>query len=904
MRQGGFVSSSHLLPPQLQLPIDALLPEILGRLHTAPTLILCASPGSGKTTRVPPALLAEEGEVWVLEPRRIAARLSSERVAAEWGEKVGQTVGYLYRFENQTSEKTRLKFLTEGSFLRLLSSNPRLKGVHAVVLDEFHERHLQTDLALALITQLKKTVRPDLKLLVMSATLGVEELELFFSRHGIASQTLSLQAPLYPVEIHFESDPISSRDLESAISSLLLEEILGDWGRASGHVLVFLPGMSEIRRVQALLEQESRLLQQRGILLTPLHGDLPQAQQRLALDPSHQKKVILSTNIAESSITLEGINWVVDSGYHRQMSFSHGSGQSRLATRRISRASAIQRAGRAGRIGPGRCHRLYTEFEYKSAPAFDLPEIARTELTSPLLDLKGMSETLSALEDPTQLPWLQAPDSLRLFAAARLLYQTGLLDAPHLKASLTPLGRRAKELPLHPRLARVLLEFERVGHLEEGIVFCSLLTEGLGELRSPTGPQKKQSSIPDTESLLWESFLRGRSRPSPLEERLRRHFHKSCPPIRPENKSLQRENALGAVFLSGFPDRVCVHARDTLFFTSAGTSFELPLEHPEKVGAFLLIDAQESVKSNLTPGAAKREELRVLQAIGVSLDSTLSHQPDLLREERRLRYDRASKQVLASETLQFLELSLSTQDRAEFTESIESDPQLKTQILILLLKEGLGIDLKRLEDEPLVIVLQEFEQKSREFSEGLQEGLRRLELALPEVYQALTAPSPGKGLSSHFLDQILSALLESKHLLVGPLQKLATLVSTTLIDHLFSAHLDPKQVLQLDQFAPTFLHLASGRKIRVNYPGNSSPWCESRLQDFFGLREAPKIGRGTLPLVIHLLAPNRRPVQVTSDLASFWKNTYPTLRRELSRNYPRHSWPEDPLKIPPTGSKP
>jgi ATP-dependent helicase HrpB len=894
-----------MIPPsQLQLPIDALLPEILSRLKSHPTLILCASPGSGKTTRVPPALLAEEGEVWVLEPRRIAARLSSERVAAERGEKVGQTVGYLYRFENQTSEKTRLKFLTEGTFLRLLSKNPRLQGVQSVVLDEFHERHLQTDLALALITQLKKTVRPDLKLLVMSATLGVEELEAFFRRHGIVSHTLSLHAPLHPVEIHFEADPVSPRNLESVISTLLLEEVLRDWGKTPGHVLVFLPGMSEIRRVQALLEQESRLLQQRGILLAPLHGDLPQAQQRLALDPSRQKKVILSTNIAESSITLEGVNWVIDSGYHRQMSFSHGSGQSRLATRRISRASSIQRAGRAGRIGPGQCHRIYTEFEYQSAPAFDLPEIARTELTAPLLDLKGMSEQLSALEDPTQLPWLQAPDSLRLEAAAKLLYQIGLLDAPRVQASLTPLGRRANELPLHPRLARVLLAFEKVGRLEVGFVFCSLLTEGLVEPRSPTGAQRKQNSIPDTESMLWESLERGRSRPSLLEDRLRHHFKKTRPSIESETKNLQEQNALGALFLSGFPDRVCVHARDSLFFTSAGGSFEIALEHPENIGAFLLIDAQESVKSGHSPGSAKREELRVLQAIGVSLDSTLGHEPDLLKEERRLRYERASKQVLASETLQFLELPLSTQDRAEPPESAESDPELKTQILTLLFKEGLGIDLKRLENEPLAIVLQEFEQKSREFSEGLQEGLRRLELALPEVYQTLTAASPGQGQSLHFLKQLLSALLDSQHMLTGPLQKLATLVSTRLIDHLFSARLDSRQLSQLDQFAPTHLQLASGRKVRVNYPANSSPWCESRLQDFFGLREAPKIGKGTLPLVIHLLAPNRRPVQVTSDLASFWKNTYPTLRRELSRNYPRHSWPEDPFKIPPTGSKP
>src|SRR5512147_946560 len=408
------------------LPIDPLLPEVVAALRRSPALVIEAPPGAGKTTRVPRALLeaglAGEGQVVVLEPRRLAARLAARRVAQEMGERVGGTVGYQVRFEEVAGPRTRLRYLTEGLLTRRLVSDPRLAGVGAVVLDEFHERHLPGDLALGFLKRLQAE-RPDLKVLVMSATLDAGPVARFLSAPSLRSE-----GRLFEVALEYLSPAEAARpdrleeQVAAAVRRLLREGVDGD-------VLVFLPGAAEIRRAREGLEALAR---QAGLDLLPLHGDLPPEEQDRAVRPGPRRKVILSTNVAETSVTIEGVAAVVDSGLARVASHSPWSGLPRLEVRKVSRASAAQRAGRAGRTRPGRALRLYTRHDHDSRPEFDLPEVAREDLCEPFL-------ALSALGALDGFPWLEPPPGAAAEAARALLLRLGAVDG---RGAVTDLGRR------------------------------------------------------------------------------------------------------------------------------------------------------------------------------------------------------------------------------------------------------------------------------------------------------------------------------------------------------------------------------------------------------------------------------------------------------------------------------
>ncbi|HEX8950194.1 MAG TPA: helicase-related protein, partial [Polyangia bacterium] len=444
------------------LPIDPLIPDIVASLQRTPSVVLEAPPGAGKTTRVPRALYdaGVDGEILVLEPRRLAARMAARRVAEELGERVGETIGYRVRFDDAVSARTRVLFVTEGVLTRRLLSDPELRGVGAVLLDEFHERHLQGDVALALLRRLQER-RKDLKLIVMSATLDAEPIAAF-----LGCPALRAEGRRFDVAIEYAARPSASsgidRPLESDVAAAL-RKLIADG--LDGDVLTFLPGAAEIRKAQAACASVAAAA---GIDVVMLHGDLKPEEQDRAVSPGPRRKLILSTNVAETSITVEGVVAVIDSGLARVASFSPWSGVPTLKVQRISRASATQRAGRAGRLRPGRCVRLYTQHDHDTRPLQDAPEVRRLDLADPLLLLASTGVRVD------ELAWLEAPPAAAVDAARTLLARLGAIDE---RERITPLGRRMMRFPLHPRQARLVVEAEKRGVGRQGCVVAALIGE-------------------------------------------------------------------------------------------------------------------------------------------------------------------------------------------------------------------------------------------------------------------------------------------------------------------------------------------------------------------------------------------------------------------------------------------
>src|SRR5918997_835582 len=446
------------------LPIDPLLPEIVASLRRGPNLVVEAPPGAGKTTRVPPALLdagvAGEGEVWVLEPRRLAARLSARRVAEERGESLGETVGYQVRFDEVGGARTRLRFLTEGVLTRRLLADPRLGRAGVIVLDEFHERHLQADLAVALLRRLQRTERPDLRLVVMSATLDAAPVAEF-----LESPVLRSEGRRFHVEIEHLARP-DERPLAEQVASAVARLITEGAGGLDGDVLVFLPGAAEIRRAQSACEQ---LAERHDLLVVPLHGELPAEEQDRAVRPAGRRKLILSTNVAETSVTIEGVAAVIDSGLARVAGQSPWSGLPVLKVSRVSRASAVQRAGRAGRTREGRCLRLYTAQDFGARPPHETPEVRRLDLAESVLELRA-----AGVVDVGGFEWFEPPAPEALEAAETLLRRLGATDAA---GRVTDAGRAMLRLPLHPRLGRIVVEAEGRGVAREACTIAALISE-------------------------------------------------------------------------------------------------------------------------------------------------------------------------------------------------------------------------------------------------------------------------------------------------------------------------------------------------------------------------------------------------------------------------------------------
>jgi ATP-dependent helicase HrpB len=772
------------------LPVDALLPSILSSLAERPNLVLEAAPGAGKTTRVPPALLElVRGEIIVLEPRRIAARLAARRVAWELNEQVGETIGYQVRFEEAIGPRTRLRFVTDGVFTRRLLSEPTLKGVDAIVLDEFHERHLESDFALALLKRLQQT-RPDLRLIVMSATLDAAPIARYLGDCPI----LRSEGRVFPLTVKhlpYSPDPLHTQ-VRNAVELLLRERQSEPQPQ---HTLVFLPGAAEIRRTQRECEP---LAARCGLLILPLHGDLSPAEQDRAVVPSSQPKLILATNVAESSVTVEGVTAVIDSGLARFATYSPWTGLPTLHIGRISQASAKQRAGRAGRTASGRVLRLFAEEDYALRAEHDTPEILRSDLSQLGLSLRAMS-----IPHFDHLDWLDAPPAAAIQTAEDLLDRLGATAAK---------AQQLARYPLPPRLARILLESLARNAGESGCIAAALLASGA------------RSTHNDLLAAI----------DAPPDPRALQHIQQLRRIARPPKQTTHDDEALLLSILTGFPDRVARRRAGNQVLLANGVSAEIAGE-PPTYEFMVAIDAEDR----------KEKPLPLIRMTSrIEPEWLIDLFPDRVREQSNLTWNRTTERVEAVSSLLYDDLVID--------ESRDSSPDPEAAA-DLLAQKALEAGIERFVDAE---ALQQFEARvafAGLTPPDLPQALRQLSLGLRSFADLKTA-------ASSFLP-LLEQLVDSR---------------------------------RLQELAPVSLRLQGGRQTKIHYEQGKPPWIASRLQDFFGMRDTPRLGADRTPIVAHLLAPNHRAVQTTTDLSGFWDRLYPQVRRELMRRYPRHAWPEKP----------
>jgi ATP-dependent helicase HrpB len=914
------------------LPIDALLPEVVEALGRAPCLVIEAPPGAGKTTRVPAAVLdaglAGAGDVLVLEPRRLAARLAARRVAEERGEQLGETVGYQVRFEEVAGQRTRLRFLTEGVLTRRLLADPRLARASVVVLDEFHERHLQADLALALLKRLQHTTRPDLKIVVMSATLDAAPLARYLDHCPVLrSEGRMFEVAVEHLARHDER-PLEIQVAE-AVRRLVAEGLDGD-------VLAFLPGAAEIRRAQ---EACAGLAADAGLLVLPLHGELAAAEQDAAVRPAARRKLILSTNVAETSVTIEGVAAVVDSGLARTASHSPWSGLPVLKVARVSQASAAQRAGRAGRTRAGRCLRLYTAQDFAARPAHDAAEVRRLDLAEAALELHA-----AGVGDLARFEWFEAPAPEALAAAEALLRRLGALEAKSVGAArrddgakeddrangddsasegggadaggrLTETGRRMLRFPLHPRLARILTEAETRGVGREACAVAALIAErdiragrvGLGGTPAQRAPRAARAhGTSDLLELLdlFDEAARQRFAPERVRrlglepnavravERVRARLQRSLDksdarkPGAPsqganergvsrrtsegsEGLTDERERELLISILAGYPDRVArrrtltPEARESgaeLLLAGGGTAQLAPESVVRRALFLVAVDAEERAAAGGAQGARGARTI-VRLASAIEPDWLLDLFADALAEKTEARWNARDERVEVTRRLVYERLTV---DEWRAPRDAHADEEVGRVLAEAALAAGPDAFAERAAFEAF---LARVGFVARTFPE---ENLPAL--GEEDVRAALAAMCAGR--------RGFAELREAAQ-------------KGELLEHL-RRRLTPEQQRLVARMAPERVTLSRGRAARVHYEPHGEPYVASRLQDFFGMREGPRIAGGRAPLVLRLLAPNQRPVQVTTDLAGFWSRHYRQVRRELSRRYPRHGWPENP----------
>lgn len=837
------------------LPIDSLLPDIVDFLRTQLTCIIQATPGAGKTTRVPPALLSLSSQtILVLEPRRLAARLSAQRIAHERNEECGKTVGYVTRYDKQESAQTRLKFITEGLFLRFFIADKELSGVGCVVIDEFHERHVHTDIALMLVRLLQQTTRPDLRLVIMSATLDTQNLAPYLPQ----ARAFVCKTPQHPVTVEYIPQDMVQRPLESKVLWALQKAQT----QSEGHILVFLPGRSDIERCYRLLAAENPPFSVHMLSASSSYDD----QQRV-FETSTRRKVILSTNVAETSITIDGVCVVIDSGLAHIAGHAAWSGMPTLTCRPISQAACQQRAGRAGRTAPGHTIRLFSSYDYHKRPAFDTPEIQRTDLSQALLELKALG-----VENP---PWFDPPPQSALTACERLLQDLGAYDA---NLGLTQLGAAMSLYPLHPRHARLVEEGRRQQCVPQALLVACLLNEGpLFHTGSPTqasahtgkqtgsGASDKlplsHSDISTQLGVLADIIVHKKQAPSYVNKTqltaIQTLFKKLCAAYQISWMEAFRpldEQRLSVLILASYADRIYqAQHRDK---THTGVWYKCCL------GGEALLSPRSSVTDETWIVALGVEEtsrgtqapvpyIHVCHGFEVSL--LWLHKSAELTEKEAVVWDSEKKSALFVKQIFYRNL-------------LVKQEQVSTQHP--LLEATLHEELKREWPQPF------------EDSAAVESLNVRLALATQYGYDLGITPLVGEE-----FDLFLCFICEGKRSF-SQIQKLP-------LTHYLNQFMGESQMRQLNTLLPTTFSLKN-RQVPISYQAGQEPFIASRLQDFFGMSKTPRILNGKIPLVIHFLAPNKQSVQVSSDIEGFWKRSYPTIRRELARRYPRHSWPEDP----------
>ncbi|WP_187264802.1 ATP-dependent helicase HrpB [Pontibacter beigongshangensis] len=837
--------TSDILQNLPDLPVKEALPRLLQALDTNTRAVLEAPPGAGKTTLVPLALLESgwrnDGKILVLEPRRLAARAAAQRMSDLLAEPVGQTVGYWVRMERAVSKKTRIEVVTEGILTRLLQEDPALEGIAAIIFDEFHERSLHADLGLALALDAQAVLRPDLRLLVMSATLDAAAVGSWLGAPVIRSEGRQ-----YPVETHYLSPAEvaaagtrPAQRLTNLVPKAIRQALSAE---AAGDILVFLPGMGEMRRVAEQLEGKLPAATD----LHVLHGDLSLSKQLAAIQPAPRgrRKVVLATSIAETSLTIEGVKVVIDGGFARVPKFVPRTSLTTLATLPVSQAAADQRRGRAGRLGPGTCHRLWTLADQQQLPPRQAPEICEADLSSLALEL-----ALWGVKDATDLKWLDTPPAAALALAQDLLRRLEAIDH---SGKPTAHGKALASLGLHPRLGHLVMRGHELGFGTTACNLAALLAE-----RDILKPMdfSNENSLPDLHLRL--ELLAGKRPHTPgftTDENTLRRVREQARNLRQRMRlpdSPTQLEAIGLLSALAYPDRLAQRESSGKVRLISGQRAALPTE----------LFGEENFY-----GAAHLDlsrQPRVLLAAPVAKADILKHFAGQLEQLQEVRWDAVTERVVARQFTRLGALVL------EETALPNPDSELVANALLQALLEK-GIDRLPWSDTA---------QRTRQRLAFLHHLAPE---QWPDVSDTTLAASAEEWLLPH-----LPGLRSLEH------------VTRLDFDEILLAKLSWEQRQEMDRLAPSHLPVPSGSRIALDYTDVTTPVLAVRLQEVFGMLDTPKIGGGKVPLLIHLLSPASRPVQVTRDLRSFWTTGYFDVRKDLRGRYPKHHWPDDPLTATP-----
>jgi ATP-dependent helicase HrpB len=827
---------------QSGLPIDEALAPLAAALRSGRNAVVVAPPGAGKSTVVPLALLdepwASSKRIVMLEPRRLATRAVAERMAATLGERVGDTVGFRMRLETRVGKRTRIEVVTEGVFTRMLQSDPALEGIAAVLFDEYHERSLHADVGLAFALDAQRHLAPELRVLAMSATIdGARVAELLGGAPVIESR-----GRMFPVDVRYVGKglptlPGGLEPLDLPVARAV-HRALAD---STGDLLVFLPGAGEIRRVERRLREEFAL--DAGVDVLPLYGELRPEAQDAALAParSGRRKVVLATNIAETSLTIDGVRVVVDAGLERRSMFDPVSGMSRLETQRIARASAEQRAGRAGRTAPGVCYRLWSESADRSLAAYAAPEIAVADLVPLALDLAAWGTSAG------ELRWLDPPPAATLAGARDLLTRLGALDAG---GRITRHGRAMQALAAHPRLAHMLLRAREHGAPAAAARLAALLSER-DLLRS--GGRERDSDI---RSRLETLERRGGDRG--VLERVRRAERAYLRELDVRDDADDQSFDPGVLLAFAYPDRIGKRrSGDEARYQLAngrGASFA----NPESISRAELIVAVELDD--------REREAQIQLAAPLARSDLLDNFADEIVTRDEIAWDARAEAVVARRVLRFGELVLDEKP-------LQQLPPGATGGALLEGLRSLGLAALPWDDD------------AHNFSARC-EFVRALERGDLAGWPDFSAQALMRDLA--WLEPYLDGITRRSHF--GRIPLLAAL----------NARLTREQTRALEELAPTHITLPTGTRTPIDYRDDNAPCASMRMQEVFGLAATPRIGGGQVPITFKLLSPAHRPLQVTRDLASFWKNAYVDVRKDMRGRYPRHYWPENPLEAEPT----